>query len=185
MSYSANVAVRAISGADYVDPLYGFLKCVSDFSLDRIRVRAQERQLEQSERKQYLRVPLMFKNTKTNINDASPSPESPPSQSEFPIPSNSPRWTSVPIIPNFASCPPPRACTLVIPPLFLRSYSEIPPQNDPFGSIPKSHSSQINPISSFIHLRHPTFRTKSQKAAPHKEKILSPNCFQILRVFYS
>src|SRR5271155_6164653 len=114
MSVSANVAVNAISGDDYVDPLYSPFKSVVDGSIDRIRARVKERQLEQSERKRYIHNEKSVMDSRTNIPNSHPSSVSPSVKKELPISLNSPRWkTSIPNLPAFASCPPPRTCTLV------------------------------------------------------------------------
>ena len=115
MSVSANVAVKAISGDDYVDPLYSPFKSVVDGSIDRIRVRVKERQVEQSERKRYIHNENSVMNSRTNIPNSRPSSVSPSVKKELPISLNSPRWkTSIPNLPTtLQSCPPPRTCTLV------------------------------------------------------------------------
>ena len=53
-------------------------------------------------------------NSRPNIPNSHPSSVSPSVKKELPISLNSPRWkTSIPNLPAFASCPPPRKCTLV------------------------------------------------------------------------
>src|SRR5271170_277807 len=100
MSVSANVAVNAISGDDYVDPLHSPFKSVVDGSIDRIRVRVKERQLEQSERKRYIHNKNLVMHSQTNIVHEPPSSMSPSIKKELPISLDSPRWkTSIPNLP--------------------------------------------------------------------------------------
>jgi hypothetical protein len=87
---------------------------VVDRSIDRIRVRVKERQLEQSERKRYIHNEKSVMNSRTSIPISHPSSVSPSIKKELPISLNSPKWkTSIPNLPAFPSCPPPRTCTLV------------------------------------------------------------------------
>ena len=179
MSFSASTALKAISGDDYIDPLYSLFERV-DSSIDRIRVQVKKRQLAQSERKRYIHNDETFMTSRQMVVDDPSLPVSPPVKRELPISLDSPRWKiSIPSLPTFPSCPPPRACTLVTPHTTSLLMLENCTQNPPVKSISNTNFSPLNLIPSHLHNPHPP---PSQKTFPSQEKVFPPTPLQSLLV---